>query len=84
MTSMASSSAAGASVTEGASGPAMGSTDGRLSYRRGIVDGRLVEVSGEDVQGDRGPCRRHLCQFVRGLVEFSCNVVEFETIELVF
>ena len=27
-----------------------------LLRRRGIVDGRLVEVSGEDVRGDRGPC----------------------------
>ena len=51
---------------------------------RGMVDGRLVEVSGEDVRGDRGPCRRHLCQFVRGLVEFTRDVVEFETVELVF
>jgi hypothetical protein len=55
-----------------------------LFRRRGIVDGRLVEVSGEDVRGDRGPCRHHLCQFVRGLVEFSRSVVEFEAVELVF
>ena len=32
-----------------------------LFYRRGVVDGRLVEVSGEDVRGDQGPCRRLLC-----------------------
>ena len=51
---------------------------------QGVVDGRLVEVSGEVVRGHRGPCQRHLCQFVRGLVEFSRNVVEFETVELVF
>ena len=55
-----------------------------LFRRQGIIDGRLVEVSGEDVQGDRGPCRCHLCQFVCGLIKFSRDVVEFETIELVF
>ena len=51
---------------------------------RGIVDGRLVEVSSEDVRGDRGPRRRHLCQFVCGFVKFPRDVVEFETVELVF
>ena len=51
---------------------------------RGIVDGRHVEVSGKDVRGDRSPCRCHLCQFVRGLVVFPHDVVEFETVELVF
>ena len=34
--------------------------------------------------GDQGPRRRHLCQFVRGLVEFTRDMFEFETIELVF
>ena len=51
---------------------------------RGIVDGRLVEVSGKDVWGDRSPCRRHLCQFIRGLVVFPGDVVELEIVELVF
>jgi hypothetical protein len=32
-----------------------------LFCHRGVVDGRLVEVSSEDVRGDRGPCRCHLC-----------------------
>ena len=52
--------------------------------RRGIVDGRLAEVSSEDVRGDRGPRRCHLRQFVHGLVELPRNVVEFETVELIF
>ena len=34
---------------------------------RGVVDGRLMEVPGKDVWGDRSPCRGHLCQFVHGL-----------------
>ena len=51
---------------------------------RGVVNGRLVEIFGKDVRGDRSPCRHHLCQFIDGLVVLPCDVVEFETIELVF
>ena len=51
---------------------------------RGIVHRGLVQVSGEYVRGDRGPRRCHLCQFVRGLVELSRNVVEFETVKFIF
>ena len=68
----------------GGLGPYGGLDRWALFHRRGVVDGRLVEVSGEDVRGDQGPRRRHLCQFVRGLVEFSRNMVEFETVELIF
>ena len=68
----------------GGLGPSGGLDQWALFHCRGVVDGRLMEVSGEDVRGHRGPCRRHLCQFVRGLVEFSRDVVEFETVELVF
>ena len=69
---------------KGGLGPCDGLNRWALFYHRGVADGGLVEVSSEDVWGDRGPCRRHLCQFVCGLVEFSRNVIEFETIELVF
>ena len=68
----------------GGLGPCSGLDRWALFHRRGVVDGRLVEVSGKDVRGDRGPRRCHLCQVVRGLVEFSRNVVEFEIVELVF
>ena len=68
----------------GGLGPYGGFDQWALFHRRGIVNGRLVEVSGKDVRGDRGPCRRHLGQFIRGLVGFSRNVVEFEAVKLVF
>ena len=68
----------------GGLGPYDGLDRWALFRRRGVVDGRPMEVSGKDIRGDQGPCRRHLCQFVRGLVEFSRDVVEFETVKLVF
>jgi len=40
----------------GGLGPCVGLDRWALFCRRGVVDGRLVEVSGEDVRGDRGPC----------------------------
>ena len=40
----------------GGLGPCDGLDRWALSCHRGVVNGRLVEVSGEDVQGDQGPC----------------------------
>ena len=68
----------------GGLGPCGGLDRWALFCRRGIVDRGLVQVSGEYVRGDLGLCRRHLRQFVRGLVELPCNVVEFETVEFIF
>ena len=45
----------------GGLGPYGGLDRWALLCRRDVVDGRLVEVSGKDVRGDRGLCRRHLC-----------------------
>ena len=55
-----------------------------LFHCRGVVNGRLVEVPGKDVRGDRSPRRGHLCQFIRALVVFPGDVVELEIVELVF
>ena len=68
----------------GGLGPCGGLEEGACLRCRGTVDRGLVQVSGEYVRGDLGPCRCHLCQFVRGLVELSRNVVEFETVKFIF
>jgi hypothetical protein len=41
-------------------------------------------VSGEDIQGNRCPPRGYLSQLVRSLVVSSGDVVELESVELVF
>jgi hypothetical protein len=41
-------------------------------------------VSGEDIRGNRCPPRGYLSQLVRSLVVPSSDVVELESIELVF
>ena len=46
----------GLELGRGGLGPYGGLDRWALFRCRGIVDGRLVEVSGEDVRGDRGPC----------------------------
>jgi hypothetical protein len=59
---------------------------GRGCLRLGRVvglDGGLMQVSGEDVRGNRCPPRGYLSQLVRSLVVSSGDVVEFEPVELV-
>ena len=48
------------------------------------LDGGLMQVSGEDVRGNRCPPRGYLSQLVRSLVVSSGDVVELEPVELVF
>jgi hypothetical protein len=48
------------------------------------LDGGLMYVSGEDIRGNRCPPRGYLSQLVRSLVVPSGDVVELESIELVF
>jgi hypothetical protein len=47
------------------------------------IDGGLMQVSGEDVRGNRCPPRGYLSQLVRSLVVSSGDVVELESVELV-
>jgi hypothetical protein len=59
---------------------------GRGCLRLGRVvglDGGLMQVSGEDVRGNRCPPRGYLSQLVRSLVVSSSDVVELEPVELV-
>jgi hypothetical protein len=48
------------------------------------LDGGLMYVSGEDIRGNRCPPRGYLSQLVRSLVVPSGDVVELESVELVF
>jgi hypothetical protein len=48
------------------------------------LDGVLMQVSGEDVRGNRCPPRGGLSQLIRNLVVSSGDVVELEPVELVF
>jgi hypothetical protein len=59
---------------------------GRGCLRLGRVvglDGGLMQVSVEDVRGNRCPPRGYLSQLVRSLVVSSSDVVELEPVELV-
>jgi hypothetical protein len=47
------------------------------------LDGGLMQVSGEDVRGNRCPPRGYLSQIIRSLVVSSSDVVELEPVELV-
>ena len=47
------------------------------------LDGGLMQVSGEDVRGNRCSPRGYLSQLVRSLVVPSGDVVELEPVELV-
>jgi hypothetical protein len=65
---------------------------GLLGLGRGLLglgcvvglDGGLMYVSGEDVQGNRCPPRGYFSQLICSLVVPSSGVVELEPIELVF
>jgi hypothetical protein len=48
------------------------------------LDGGLMYVSGEDIRGNRCPPQGYLSQLIRSLVVPSGDVVELESIELVF
>ena len=48
------------------------------------LDGGLMQVSGEDVRGNRCSPRSYLSQLVRSLVVSSGDVVELEPVELIF
>jgi hypothetical protein len=47
------------------------------------LNGGLMQVSGEDIQGNRCPPRGYLSQLVRSLVVSLGDVVELEPVELV-
>src|SRR5688572_25073048 len=49
-----------------------------------VLDGGLMYVSGEDVWGNRYPPRGYFSQLIRSLVVPSSDVVELESVELVF
>ena len=69
----------------------LGLSRGCLGLSRGLLglgrviglDGGLMQVSGEDVWGNRCPPRGYLSQLVRSLVVSSGDVVELEPVELV-
>jgi hypothetical protein len=48
------------------------------------LDGGLMYVSGEDIRGNCCPPRGYLSQLIRSLVVSSGDVVELESVELVF
>jgi hypothetical protein len=48
------------------------------------LDGGLMYISGEDIRGNRCPPRGYLSQLICSLVVSSGDVVELETVELVF
>jgi hypothetical protein len=48
------------------------------------LDGGLMYVSGEDIRGNRCPPRGYLSQLIRSLVLPSGDMVELESVELVF
>jgi hypothetical protein len=63
----------------------LGLSRGFLGFGRVVgLDGGLMQVSGEDVRGNRCPPRGYLSQLVRILVVSSGDVVELEPVELVF
>jgi hypothetical protein len=70
----------------------LGPSRGYLGPSRGLLglgrvvglDGGLMQVSGEDVRGNRCSPRGYFSQLVRSLVVASGNVVELEPVELVF
>ena len=68
----------------------LGMSQGRLGLGRGLLglgcvvdlDGGLMQVSGEDVWGNRCSPRGYFSQLVRSLVVASGDVVELEPVEL--
>jgi hypothetical protein len=48
------------------------------------LDRGLMYVSGKDIRGNRCPPRGYLSQLIRSLVVPSSDVVELESVELVF
>jgi hypothetical protein len=70
----------------------LGLSRGCLRLGRGLLglgrvvglDGGLMQVSGEDVRGNRCSPRGYFSQLVRNLVVASGDVVELEPVELVF
>jgi hypothetical protein len=63
----------------------LGLDRGLLGLGRVIgLDGGLMYVSGEDVRGNRCPPRGYFSQLIRSLVVPSGDVVELESVELVF
>jgi hypothetical protein len=63
----------------------LGPSRGCLGLERVVdLDGGSVQVSGEDVRGNRCSPRGYFSQLVRSLVVASGDVVEFEPVELVF
>jgi hypothetical protein len=57
---------------------------GLLGLERVVgLDGGLMQVSGEDVRGNRCSPRGYLSQLIRSLVVASGDVVELEPVELV-
>jgi hypothetical protein len=70
----------------------LGLSRGYLGLSRGFLgfgriaglDGGLMQVSGEDVRGNRCAPRGYLSQLVRSLIVSSGDVVELEPVELVF
>jgi hypothetical protein len=48
------------------------------------LDGGLMYVSGEDIRGNRCPPRGYLSQLIHSLIVPSGDVVELESVELVF
>jgi hypothetical protein len=62
----------------------LGLSRGCLGLGRVVgLDGGLMQVSGEDVRGNRCSPRGYLSQLVRSLVVTSGDVVELEPVELV-
>jgi hypothetical protein len=63
----------------------LGLSRGFLRFGRVVgLDGGLMQVSGEDVRGNRCSPRGYFSQFIRSLVVASGDVVELEPVELVF
>src|SRR5688500_8240577 len=70
----------------------LGPSRGCLGLSRGCLglgrvvdlDGGLMQVSGEDVRGNRCSPRGYFSQLVRSLVVARGDVVELEPVELVF
>jgi hypothetical protein len=63
----------------------LGLSRGFLGFGRVVgLDGGSMQVSGEDVRGNRCSPRGYLSQLVRSLVVASGDVVELEPVELIF